>query len=675
MPPQKIGRYEILSELGRGGMATVYRAHDPSFDREVAVKVLPREFLHDPQFLGRFQREVKTIAQLEHPAIVPVYDVGEDDGQPFFVMRNMTGGSLSDWLKQGAFSLQDTARIVERLAKALAYAHKKGIVHRDLKPGNVLFDNNGEPFISDFGVAKLVESASSMTGSGIVGTPAYMSPEQAQSGKVDGRSDIYALGAIIYEMLTGQQPYRADTPMGVVVKHITEPVPEILRDNPSLSTEVDQVIKKAMSKNPDERYATAIELAKALNKAAFGEEGNVTDPTVTRTQIKVPASASKRKPLIWILGGAAVLILLAAGFFLLKGGQSQGQVEASPTAEILPTTTLVPPTETPAATQAPILESTATVVPTPVGGSGRLAFINANEVWLMNTDGSDAYSLTNDNKPKTNLQWTPDGKGLIYISNMCARRVDVETNQVEELVCFLGVEYLDAFRISPDGKRVAVSLGRELIIVPYNPADLKGAGNRTNLLKLTDACLYNMYAVKDVRWSDDSKSLAVIFSDTAASLNDAVRVLEVSHCPPAAPGQRDVFPTGRFPISGYTNSPNLSIDWDGVSRFLFTDVILSGGFGHLYLYDMKTQQGGRVFSADANCCYRDVRWSPDGLHVLLLFQDINLGGQARNVLYYVPAEALSSGEFGDPVPIPYDLQTDLNANPQFDFQPATSPVP
>jgi serine/threonine-protein kinase len=292
MTPKNIGRYEIKTELGRGGMAIVYLANDPRFDREVALKVLPREFLFDEQFRARFEREIKTVAQLEHPAIVPVHDVGEEDGQPFFVMRNMTGGSLSNWLKQGPFSVQDTARIVERLCKALAYAHKKGIIHRDLKPGNILFDNNGEACISDFGVAKLAEAASTMTGSGVIGTPAYMSPEQAQSNQVDLRSDIYAMGAIIYEMLTGEQPYKADTPMGVVLKHITDPVPDLLKRHPDFPPELGEVIQKAMSKNPDDRYPTMLDLAKALNKAAFGEEGQFTEYNSTRPNIPaVPPSS------------------------------------------------------------------------------------------------------------------------------------------------------------------------------------------------------------------------------------------------------------------------------------------------------------------------------------------------------------------------------------------------
>src|SRR5688572_5413296 len=204
MYPEKIGRYEIEAELGRGGMATVYRAYDPMFEREVALKVLPQEFLHDEQFRGRFEREAKTIARLEHAAIVPVYDVGNEKEQPYFVMRYMAGGSLSDRMNTKPISLEETARIIQRVAAALDYAHSKGIIHRDLKPGNILFDETGDPFISDYGIAKLAQSQTNLTGSSIIGTPTYMSPEQAQGNDIDHRSDIYSLGVIVYEMLSGK---------------------------------------------------------------------------------------------------------------------------------------------------------------------------------------------------------------------------------------------------------------------------------------------------------------------------------------------------------------------------------------------------------------------------------------------------------------------------------------
>jgi len=204
MAPRTIGRYEIKETLGRGGMATVYLAHDPSSKRDVAVKVLPRESLgKEANSLERFEKELETIASLEHPAIVPVYDMGEENGQPYFVMRYMAGGSLSIMIQEGKLSLQDTARIIEHIA--VVRMVKRNIIHRDIKPDNILFDLNANPYISDFGVAKLTEvSVDANTENRVVGTPGYMSPEQAYDQRVDARSDVYALGLVIYQMLTGR---------------------------------------------------------------------------------------------------------------------------------------------------------------------------------------------------------------------------------------------------------------------------------------------------------------------------------------------------------------------------------------------------------------------------------------------------------------------------------------
>ncbi|HEX6383440.1 MAG TPA: protein kinase [Anaerolineae bacterium] len=263
MNPEKIGRYEINSELGRGGMATV-------FERTVAVKVLPREFMHDPQFRARFVREARTIAALEHPAIVPVYDFGEDDGQPYLVMRIMPGGSLADRLKQGPLSIEETATILRRLGSALNRAHGQGIFHRDLKPNNILFDQYGDAFLSDFGIVHIASSSSALTASGsLVGTPTYMSPEQVYGDKaLDGRSDVYALGIILFQMLTGHLPYEADTPARIMMKHVMDPVPEILKVRPDLPPACNDIITKAMAKKPDERFATAGDLSEALASLA-----------------------------------------------------------------------------------------------------------------------------------------------------------------------------------------------------------------------------------------------------------------------------------------------------------------------------------------------------------------------------------------------------------------------
>ncbi len=268
--PDRIGRYEIRSELGRGGMAAVYRAYDPHFEREVAIKVLPSEFLHDPGFRARFEREAKTIAALEHPAVVPVYDFGEEDGRLYLVMRLMAGGTLSSRLQDGAMPVEEVSQIMVRIGSALDVAHAQGIVHRDLKPGNILFDQYGEAYLSDFGIARLNQAQATLTGSkAALGTPGYMSPEQIQGERVDARSDIYALGVIIFEMLTGERPFAAESPAMVLVKQMTEPVPHIREVKPDLPPSYDDVVARTLAKEPEDRPATAGEVASLLAAAAL----------------------------------------------------------------------------------------------------------------------------------------------------------------------------------------------------------------------------------------------------------------------------------------------------------------------------------------------------------------------------------------------------------------------
>jgi serine/threonine protein kinase len=263
-----IGRYEIIAELGRGGMATVYHARDPFFHRDVALKILPPELSEDPSFRTRFENEARVIASLEHHAIVPIYDFGEAEGQVYFVMRLMTGKSLVEKIASGPLSLEETLSIVKRVASGLDAAHSRKIVHRDLKPGNILFDQRGESYLADFGLAKKRGIGGSMTGSAVIGTPAYMSPEQGQGGQeIDGRSDIYSLGVVVYEMLTGRVPFTSENPFGQIIMHLTARVPDILEARPDLPPGVDRVIRTAMAKLNINRYATASELVHDLELA------------------------------------------------------------------------------------------------------------------------------------------------------------------------------------------------------------------------------------------------------------------------------------------------------------------------------------------------------------------------------------------------------------------------
>lgn len=267
---RKIGRYEIQGQIGRGGMATVFRATDTRFQRVVAIKLLPRELLHDARFRARFEREATTVASLEHPAIVPVYDYGEQDGQLYLVMRFMDGGALSERLRaSGPLGLHEIGSIMGRLAPALDEAHERGIIHRDLKPANILFDRRGLPYLADFGIVKLAQSANTLTGTGLMGTPAYMSPEQVRGKEtLDGRSDIYSLGVIVFQMLTGRLPYRADTPLGIAIQHVTEPVPDLSTCRAGLAPGCQALIDCAMAKEREDRYQTAGALAAAIEALA-----------------------------------------------------------------------------------------------------------------------------------------------------------------------------------------------------------------------------------------------------------------------------------------------------------------------------------------------------------------------------------------------------------------------
>ncbi len=266
---KQLGPYQIIAQLGVGGMAAVFKAYQPKMDRYIALKILPRHFSKNPEFISRFSQEARVIAQLEHPHILPVHDFGESDGYTYLAMRLVEGGTLADFLREkGKLELTKINSIISQAGGALGYAHNKGIIHRDFKPGNVLLDEFENCLLTDFGIAKLVEVTSHLTHTGgILGTPNYIAPEQGEGKPIDSRSDLYSLGVVLYQMVVGDVPYKADTPMAVVYKHINAPLPLPRQRVPDLPEPVERVILKALAKNPNDRYSTAAELVNALQSA------------------------------------------------------------------------------------------------------------------------------------------------------------------------------------------------------------------------------------------------------------------------------------------------------------------------------------------------------------------------------------------------------------------------
>jgi serine/threonine protein kinase len=329
---QSLGRYHILEQLGEGGMAIVYKAYDTRLERDVAVKVIRTEKLTLESMgktLKRFEREAKALAKLTHPNIVPITDYGEHDDKPYLVMPHLPGGTLKQLLKGKPMPWEGAVRLLIPIARALHYAHQQGIIHRDVKPSNILITQSGEPMLTDFGIAKILlanEETADLTGTGMgVGTPEYMSPEQFQGKGVDARTDIYSLGVVLYEMVTGRKPYQADTPAAVLIKQATDPLPRpkgFIRDLPD---SVERILLKALSKGADDRYQSMSEFGSALDGlikqsvpdkgAALVSQSKSSTSQESPTPVKPSVSQSPSLWKRWALVVIPILILGIGWFF------------------------------------------------------------------------------------------------------------------------------------------------------------------------------------------------------------------------------------------------------------------------------------------------------------------------------------------------------------------------
>ncbi|MCL4237983.1 MAG: serine/threonine protein kinase, partial [Anaerolineae bacterium] len=378
---QTLGQYELRELLGRGGMGTVYRAYQRTLKRAVAVKVLPAALAADADFVARFTREAETAAALEHPHIIPVYDYGVEGGTSYIVMRLLGGGTLADRMAQrekaGAPlpSLGEVTRLLSQLASAFDYAHQQGVIHRDIKPSNIMFDTHGNAFLVDFGIAKLLEHTSVLTVTGaVLGTPLYMAPEQWRAEQPVPATDQYALGVTVYQLLTGQVPFQAPTPYGLMHKHLHEAPtpPHVLR--PHLPQALAASLERALAKSPGERFPSVTAFAQTFERAAAGEGGEDTQfltrplegkrPVLVSTPSPMPAppapppSATFTPPatpgmgrppgrgrarLVWGAVIALLAALAAVGVIVLGGGGG----EATPTVTVAPTQVVAAPSETP----------------------------------------------------------------------------------------------------------------------------------------------------------------------------------------------------------------------------------------------------------------------------------------------------------------------------------------
>ncbi len=341
---KSFGPYKVIAKIGEGGMATVYKGLQESLNRFVAIKVLRGDLARNPEFVARFRREALAVARLSHPNLLHVYDAGTAHGVYYIIIDFVPGGSLQDLLVKGHLEPERAVSIVAQVADALDCAHKQGIIHRDVKPNNILMTPEGRPLLADFGIAKAVYESTHLTHTGTsIGTPAYMAPEQAEGKPSDARTDIYALGIVLYETLTGRVPFRGETPMATLYSHLHTPPPPIRQLNPNVPVWLEEIVDKALAKPPEARYQTAAQFSAALRPPKTPEAVAAPARPGRKTPTPLPqpspaALAERRAPKARRSGLLAVLILsivilvalLAVGSYVLMGGGSRGAATAPP---------------------------------------------------------------------------------------------------------------------------------------------------------------------------------------------------------------------------------------------------------------------------------------------------------------------------------------------------------
>jgi eukaryotic-like serine/threonine-protein kinase len=322
------GRYEVEDLVGTGGMSSVYRARDAVLGRRVALKILHEHFSSDDEYVERFRREARAIARLNHPNIVTVIDRGEFEGRQFIVFEHIPGENLKDHVhRQGSLPVEEAVALTHQVARGLGFAHEHGIVHRDVKPQNVLLDETGSPKVTDFGIARSLDPKDGLTETGtLLGTSDYLSPEQASGGRVDERSDQYSLGVLLYELLTGEVPYPADSIMAAAMRHLHDPVPSARERRPDVPPQVDAIVGRAMAKDPRDRFPSMAAMEAALEAClADGDLADAATGVLRTSQARRPRPQKARgRRLAPLLLGLLVLAAGALALFLLVGRSDDG---------------------------------------------------------------------------------------------------------------------------------------------------------------------------------------------------------------------------------------------------------------------------------------------------------------------------------------------------------------
>ncbi len=610
MSTRYLGKYEIRERLGRGGMAEVYKGYHAALDRYVAIKLLHSFLADDSEFKVRFEREAQNVAKLRHPNIVQVYDFDYDPESEsyYMVMEFVDGITLRERLvEQGnggdKLEVADILRIGREITQALVYAHSLNMAHRDVKPANIMIDKRSQVYLTDFGIAKILTGAGQFTATGeMIGTPAYMAPEQGLGGAGDERSDIYSLGVILFHMATNDLPFEAETPLGTILKHVNEEIPPIRQINPDIPGELERIIRKAMAKEPEDRYQTAQDLLNDLNELALKTPGAISDPTaITTTQNLKPIQSAlasmqqeqkqeeEAQPVKsgrnWLpIGiGVAVVAVVAVIALLVLGGGGAATETATPTEQVSAgSTATITVEETPT--------STPTLTPTLIGGSpGNIVYAggggNESNLFLLNRTEGSTQQLTSEFGINREPAFSPDGEWIAFISDrngtfdlfVRSRERGAATRITEDAA----IEAAPAW--SPDGTRIAFSKDGDLYLINQDGTDLK---------RITDT----PEGEAEPSWSPDGTQITYISSDPeAGTLNLCVMQADGANSQCIVPQKNE---------NDWNRTPSWSPDGTKLA-------FVSGRAGYANIY-IITIADGRVTPLIDDGIEREAPvWSPD----------------------------------------------------------------
>lgn len=617
---QTLGRYQIIEILGQGGMATVYRAHDPTFNRDVAVKII------SPQAGGvtaraRFQREAHIVARLAHSAIVPIFDLGVHGEQLYYTMAYMAGGSLAERISQDILSDADIIHIIDRIAAALDAAHRENVIHRDIKPANILFDQHGDAYLSDFGVVKLIEDKTILTTSELLGTPAYMAPEVGDPNGITPLLDVYALGVTLFQMLSGELPYQADTPIGMIAAHMSQPVPDIRVLCPDLSAAVQQVIEKALAKDPNMRFQSAGELASAVHAALTNSH------LVPSATDALPARHKKESNQVWEqrpahkIGSLPSLEKVSAeAVFARRARLSKYRpkrirlllISLGIMAAILAIVVARPGIFTAPDPVPPITVQEGIAYIYAVHDGDRYGKYSLS---VMSPDGVSQTPITDSVRFSPRYAWSPDGRRLAAFSYGSQPTAWIEDSQTDEIIVIISLDGSPTVirkvpmpvsypAWSPDGSLIAYDCGERDICL------LSTDGSQEKVLEADVALLSSPQST--FSWSPDGKKLLYSCEDSVPNANAAICLSDLK-----------IARVSLVDYPGDDTDPAWSPDG---TRFAFISQYDQGR-------PQETSEGNGIFVASANGTVTpqkiadlpagsylagNLTWSPDGKHLALI---------------------------------------------------------